>query len=318
MDKRRILITGGLGYAGGRVAQFLAGRDDLDIVLGSRRECASPSWLPSVRVVCMNWGTQESLLSVCDGVDTVLHLAAMNDSECMLDPVAALEINGVNTARLIEAAKSSGVRRFIYFSTAHIYGSPLVGEIDESTLPCSRHPYASSHRAAEDVVLAASSKMASIVLRLSNGFGVPTHAEANCWMLLINDLCRQVVIDRRLTLRSAGLQQRDFVTMHDIARAVAHMLDLHATAIGDGIFNLGGGRARRVLDMAEMIQTRCAQVLGFTPEIVHPAALPEEGTCELKYCIDKLLATGFSLTGDFAAEIDATLLLCQRAFGVDR
>lgn len=314
MNERRVLITGGLGYVGGRVAKFLAQRGDLEIVLGSRKECISPAWLPDARVAGINWGSSESLLSACDGVDTVIHLAAMNDGECMRDPVAALEVNAVNTARLVEAAKACNVRRFIYFSTAHIYGSPLIGEIDESTLPRSRHPYASSHRAAEDVVLAAGNKMVSVVLRLSNACGVPAHADANCWMLLMNDLCRQAVTERRLTLRSAGLQQRDFVMLHDVARGVLHMLDLSPTEIGDGIFNFGGGRAMRIIDMAEMIQARSAQVLGFTPEIVRPEPMPGEWGGELKYCIDKLLATGFRLTGDPAAEIDATLRFCQQAF----
>ena len=36
MEKRKILITGGMGYVGGRVAKFLAGRGDLNVVLGSR------------------------------------------------------------------------------------------------------------------------------------------------------------------------------------------------------------------------------------------------------------------------------------------
>lgn len=315
MDKRRVLITGGLGYVGGRVAKMLAARGDLDIVLGSRRESPSPSWLPDTRVVGMSWSDPESLWAACDGMDVVLHLAAMNDGECVRDPVAALEVNGVNSARLVEAAKVCDVERFIYLSTAHIYGFPLAGKIDETTLPYSRHPYASSHRAAEDVVLAASNKFASIVLRVSNGFGVPMHADANCWMLLVNDLCRQAVTERSLTLRSAGLQWRDFVTLHDVARGISHMLDLPWTAIKNGIFNFGSGRAMRIIDMAEIIQARCTQVLGFTPEILRPQPLPGDVGNELEYCIDKLLATDFHLRGSIDEEIDATLRLCLAAFG---
>ncbi len=96
------------------------------------------------------------------------------------------------------------------------------------------------------------------------------------------------------------------------------MLDLPPTEIGDGIFNFGGGQAKRVIDMAEIIQARSTQILGFTPEIVRPDSLPGESGGELKYCIDKLLATGFSLTDDPVAEIDATLRFCQTAFGVGR
>jgi UDP-glucose 4-epimerase len=112
-------------------------------------------------------------------------------------------------------------------STTHVYG-PQVGRLEETTLPAPRHPYATSHRAAEDAVLAASGNFTAMVLRLSNGFGAPTHAQANCWTLLVNDLCRQAVTDCTLRLRSAGLQHRDFIPLADVTRIVDHMLHLDA------------------------------------------------------------------------------------------
>jgi UDP-glucose 4-epimerase len=312
--KQKILVTGGMGLVGGRVAQALADRGD-DVVLGSRHAQVPPAWLAAADVVGMDWLSKDSLLSACDGVDAIVHLAAMNDAECLRDPVAALEVNAVNTARLVEAAKKTGVRRLVYFSTAHIYGSPLAGHIDEASLPRCKHPYATSHRAAEDVVLAASDKLTSIVLRLSNGFGRPAHASVNSWMLLVNDLCRQAITQGSMTLRSSGLQRRDFVTLHDVGRVVSHMLGLPDAIIGNGIFNVGGGKSMRVIDMAEMIQSRCTALLGFTPEINRPEPNPGENNPDLAYKIDKLLASGFTLNGSFQAEIDGILMMCNATWG---
>ncbi len=312
--KRKILITGGMGFVGGRVAQVLAARGDAEITLGSRQTRVSPSWLPGANVVAMEWLSQNSLIQACEGVDTVVHLAAMNDVECLRDPVAALEVNGVNTARLVEAAKVSGVRRFIYFSTAHVYGPRLVGRIDESTLPNGPHPYATSHRAAEDVVLAANSHFISIVLRLSNGFGVPADPTVNAWMLLTNDLCRQAVTLHSMTLRSSGLQRRDFVSLHDVARVVDHMLELPQTKVGSGLFNVGSGQSMRVIDMVELIQTRCTTLLNFTPEIIRPQPAENEQNPDLDYRIDRLLNTNFILNGNASSEIDAILLMCNENF----
>ncbi len=312
--KRRILITGGMGFVGGRVAQVLAARGDAEITLGSRQTRVSPSWLPGANVVAMQWLSQNSLIQACDGIDTVVHLAAMNDVECLRDPVAALEVNGVNTARLVEAAKVSGVRRFIYFSTAHVYGPRLVGRIDESTLPNGPHPYATSHRAAEDVVLAANAHFVSIVLRLSNGFGVPADPDVNAWMLLTNDLCKQAVTLRCMTLRSSGLQRRDFVSLHDVARVVDHMLELPSTKVGSGLFNVGSGQSMRVIDMVELIQTRCTTLLNFTPEIIRPQPAKNEKNPDLDYRIDRLLNTNFILNGNASSEIDAILLMCNENF----
>ena len=316
--KRRVLITGGMGYIGARVAQELATRHDLEIVLGSRSAQRSPSWLPNSKVVAMDWSSSYSLSQACIGISVVLHLAAMNEIDCARDPVAALESNGVDSVRLLEAAKLNNVKRFVYLSTAHVYGAPLAGRIDEKKLARPRHPYASSHHAAELAVLAAhdDEKLTGLVLRLSNGFGAPAHPGVNRWTLLVNDLCRQAVVERRLTLRSAGLQRRDFVTLQDVGRALSHVIDLSTEQVGNGIFNVGGAWAPRVIDVVEMVQTRCLAILGFAPDIVRPEPSTIEVTLPLDFCIDKLLATGFQLLGEPAAEIDATLVLCRDAFDV--
>jgi UDP-glucose 4-epimerase len=313
--KSSVLVTGGMGFVGGRVAQSLAACADITLTLGSRTLQANPYWLPSAQVVEMDWCSLQSLTLACDGIDTLVYLAGMNDADCLRDPVAALEANSLNTARMMQAAKVAGVKRVIYFSTAHVYGPSLVGQIDESTLPKGLHPYATSHRAAEDVVLAATNEnMDNIVLRLSNGFGVPAHSAVNAWMLLVNDLCRQAVTLRSMSLRSTGRQWRDFITLHDISRVVAHMIFLPNSQVGDGLFNVGSGKSSRVIDMVDLIQTRCTEVLGYTPEIIRPQPAKGHESPILDYRIDKLLSTGFSLSGNPAFEIDETLRMCKESF----
>lgn len=309
---RRVLITGGFGYVGGRIAQALAALPDTHVVLGSRRAQEKPEWLPTASLVVTPWDGPERLRQACSGVDTVIHLAAMNEIEAARDPVGALEANGVATARLLEAAKGSKVERFIYLSTAHVYGAPLVGRIDETTCPRPVHPYATSHRAAEDVVLAAhdTGALNGIVARLSNSFGAPTHPAVDRWTLLVNDLCRQAVTTGQLSLRSAGLQRRDFVTLTDVGRAIVHFVGLPREATGDGIFNLGGAWVPTVLEMAQLVAARSKAVLGFPVEIKRPEPGPGEVSQPLDYRLDKLLRTGFRLVSNHEAEIDATLALC--------
>ena len=314
--KHRVFITGGMGFVGGRVAQWLAADSDIELVLGSRtKRLAAPSWLPCALPVTMDWHSFDSLVAACRGVDTLVHLAGMNDSECLHNPVDAWEVNTVNTARLMEAAKVASVKRVIYFSTAHIYGSRLVGTIDESTLPRPRHPYAASHRAAEDIVLAAASDtLFSIVLRLSNGFGVPAHPEVNAWMLLVNDLCRQVVTKHSISLRSSGLQQRDFITLYDVGRVVAHMINLPEDMADDGVFNVGSGKSLRIIDIAELVQRRGTEIFGFTPQITRSEPIQNEENEGFDYRQDKLVSTGFSLKGNPIDEIDEILRICNTYF----
>jgi UDP-glucose 4-epimerase len=312
----RVLITGGLGYVGGRISQHLALNSGLNLRLTSRQQgMVNPRWLKKGEVVA--WNIEEDIGEICSDVDAVIHLAAMNEIECAKDSLAALEVNGMGALRLLQAAHAAGVRRFIYFSTAHVYGTPLVNHISEKTVPRPIHPYAITHKVAEDFVLAArdQGKIEAIVLRLSNGFGAPVNAEVNRWTLLVNDLCRQAVSTGKLVLRSNGLQQRDFITLNDAARCVAHFITLPGEECKDGLFNLGGECSRSIYEMTQLVATRCQEVLGFLPAIERIEPKLSDESLALDYSIEKLKSTGFHLQSRFEEEIDSTLTLCQQAFG---
>src|SRR6267143_1950356 len=115
----KLLITGGFGYLGGRLAQFLAPAG-YEILLGTRRQSAPPFWLPQSKVVQTQWSSPTGLEHVCVGVDAVVHLAGMNAQDCAADPVMAVEFNAGATASLLHAAVRQRVRRFIHVSTAHV------------------------------------------------------------------------------------------------------------------------------------------------------------------------------------------------------
>lgn len=313
-----VLITGAFGYVGGRIAQALAEQANYSLRLGSRATNATrPHWLSRGEMAKVDLLDEESLRRACHGIDSIVHLAALNEIECAQDPVQALRVNAEGTLRLLQAAQNAGVRRFIYFSTAHVYGAPLVGDIDESALPRPTHPYAITHKVAEDFVLAAhdGSALTGIVIRLSNGLGAPAHAGINRWTLIANDLCRQAAESGELRLRSSGLQWRDFIPLSDVVAATLHFLRLPKAQCGNGVFNLGGGNALSILELAHRVAQRCGMVLGFVPQITHPLPQAGETSLPLNYRIDKLRATGFTLRGTLEDEIDATLAFCQHNFG---
>lgn len=313
-----ILLTGGMGYVGGRIAQVLAEQTNNSLRIASRAPPAQrPAWLARGEMVAMDLFNDEDLQKACRGAECVVHFAAMNEIDCTQDPQQALKVNGLGTLRLLQAAQSMGVERFIYFSTAHVYGAPLAGDISEELLPRPVHPYAITHRTAEDFVLAAhdSGALTGIVVRLSNGLGAPAHPDVNRWTLIGNDLCRLAVQFGELRLRSSGMQRRDFVALADVAAAVLHLLGLPRAECGNGLFNLGGARPIRIIDLANLIADRCGEVLGYVPLIVRPQPNADEMDMPLNYRIDKLLATGFKLRGNLDEEIDATLRLCRQHFG---
>ena len=68
---RKVLITGGFGYLGGRLAQFLASQENYEILLGSRRQTQPPSWLPQAKVIETRWDSIQGLQEICSGVDAI-------------------------------------------------------------------------------------------------------------------------------------------------------------------------------------------------------------------------------------------------------
>lgn len=313
-----VLITGGLGYVGGRIAQALAQCGKHRLRLATRRpDRTPPAWLRTAEIVPLDITRDANIDEACKGVTDIVHLAALNEHDCGADPQRALLVNGLGTLKLLQAAQRAGVARFIYLSTAHVYGSPLAGVITERSLPRPTHPYAITHHIAEDFVLAAHSQqtLIGIVLRMSNGFGAPAHAGIDRWELIVNDLCRQAVTQKQLVLRSSGLQRRDFITLGDAGRAIDHALHLSAANCSDGLFNLGGECTMSAIELAERISGRCAATLGFQPAIRRPQPAADEIGNALDYGIDKLKQTGFAPRGGMDAEIDATLRLCQETFG---
>lgn len=267
----RILITGGFGLIGGRLAVHLA-QAGHEIVLASRIPILPVGWLPDAEVVQIDWSVQSSLEYICRSCDVVIHAAGMNAKECAAHPAAAMAFNGVSTSHLVDAACKMDVKKFIYLSTAHVYGSPLEGIITEESCPRNLHPYATSHLAGEHSVLWATKRgsICGVVLRLSNAFGAPVHKNVNCWMLLVNNLCRQAVESNKLKLSSAGKQYRDFIPITDVCRVIADYVlsNLHPNTIN--IYNLGAGSVLSVLEMATLIKYRALVLLGIEPSICFP------------------------------------------------
>ena len=311
----RILIAGGFGFVGGRLGVHLA-REGHQIVLGSRNVSVAPVWLPQAEVVHLNWRDTRALERSCGGADVVIQAAGMNAQECAIDPVEALAFNGLATARLFTAASKVGTNRFIYLSTAHVYASPLVGVIDENVCPKNRHPYGTSHLAGENTVLSSSKdgNIQGTVLRISNAYGAPTCPTANCWMLLVNDLCRQAVQDKQLILHTTGLQQRNFITLSALCNAIGNILTRKFQPTLKEVFNIGSDASQTVLEMAQLVQNRCYCVLGYLPPLRRVTALPHEAVQLLDYQSVKLAQSSLHVHVDHLTEIDRLLHFCQLSF----
>ena len=311
----QILIVGGFGFVGGRLLEHLSAKGH-HVVVGSRM-LKTPNKKFHVEVRKMDWNNDSALSQICEGIDVVIHAAGMNAKECLEDPKGALDFNGNGTSRLAKAACEAGVKKFIYLSTAHVYASPLVGSITEKTETINSHPYATSHLAGENALLeiGKSAKMWTIVLRLSNAFGAPSHLSANCWMLLVNDLCRQAIQTKKLIVKSDGLQFRDFISIQEVCRVIEKIVLANEKFRAIQIYNLGSGISKSVREIAMLVQARSAKVLGFKPELSFLKEARSKTSLPLYYGTENLSALDIKVREEInEAEIDNLLRFCRINF----
>jgi UDP-glucose 4-epimerase len=309
-----VLISGGLGYLGGRIAKYLLD-SGFQVRIGSSRSHPDvPSDLLSCEIVICDLSDKRSLENACKNVSSIIHLASLNAQECDHDPEAALLINGLGTLNLLNAAKKMGVTKFVYFSTAHVYGSPLQGIIDENSTPRPIHDYAITHRLAEDYVLQANSNkdITGSILRLTNSVGSPLNSKANCWMLVVNDLCKQTVLNQSMELHSDELVQRDFIPISTVCSTV---VDVLTSDVLDGeIANISSSVVLTLRELTNLIADRSEVVLGFRPNI-NFKRLPKGKPLELLFILNsKLKSSGCIIDTDLSYEIDQLLLNCNQWF----
>ena len=313
---KNVLLTGGFGTLGGRISANLSKNPEINLRLASRQKRQPPSWAPKAEVCVVDFENQNSIKQMLHEVTHVVHLAALNDYECRAEPEKAQLVNVEYTRRVVEQAGQIKKLRFIYLSTIQVYGNSLTGVITETSPTDPQDAYSQTHLDAEQIVEHAhnTQQLEGVRLRSANGFGAPMSPDAKIWQIIANDLCRQAVETKKLTLKSHGLQSRNFVPFTDVCSAVYHSLGMSPQQTGDGLFNLGGRKSLQIIQMAELVATRCGAVLGFTPKIEKPNETPDSVPPAFEYSSDKLLATGFILNCDLEREIDSLLQSCKNWF----
>ena len=312
-----ILITGGLGYLGGRIANHLLRTQDIPILLGTKdQDYNLPYELQNCKVIQLDVLKESDIKLACNGVTTIIHLAALNFQESQKDPKKALLVNSKGTYELLGSAVQSGVKKFIYFSTAHVYGSPLLGNIDESTKPFPANPYSLSHLEAEEHVLKfhTENNINGIVLRLSNAIGKPMDKKVNCWMLASNSFCKQAILNREITLSGNQHQQRDFIPISYIENLIDKILDNSSKDYYGKVMNVGSGRSISIIDLAKIISKRCKVLFGFEPKLTKNQQDQQKRNNELNYNCKNFKNLNIISEKSLEDEIDELLKFCKKSF----
>lgn len=129
-----LLVTGGAGYVGSHCVAALIERGHKVVVFDNLQQGHREAVVPSAQLVVGDLADKRAVQALFDGqrFDAVLHFAANSlVGESMQKPSLYLGDNVQNAVNLLDAATSSGVKRFVLSSTCALFGEPERVPIDE-------------------------------------------------------------------------------------------------------------------------------------------------------------------------------------------
>jgi UDP-glucose 4-epimerase len=144
---KNVLLTGGFGTLGGRLAAILAQDSEINLRLASRIKRGAPHWAPRAETYAVDFEDRKSIQEMLNEITHVVHLVAMTDFESRAEPEKAEQVNTEYTNRVIE--QCSNETRFVYLSTIQVYGADLSGTITESTPTNPADAYSQTHLSSE-------------------------------------------------------------------------------------------------------------------------------------------------------------------------
>ena len=265
----KVLVTGGAGYIGSHVVRQLGEAGHAVVILDNLSTGRADAILRGELVVG-DLGDRALVdqLFVQHRFDAVLHFAAsIVVPESVAKPLKYYGNNLRNTLGLLEACAEHGVERFIFSSSAAVYGEPGVGEVDEDTPLAPINPYGASKAMSERLItdLAAASPMRYVILRYFNVAGADPKGrigQSTPTATHLIKLACQAALGLRQGLDIFGTDYptpdgtciRDYVHVEDLAQAHSAALDHLANGGTSITLNCGYGRGYSVQEVVEMVR----------------------------------------------------------------
>jgi UDP-glucose 4-epimerase len=267
--KKKILVTGGAGYIGSHTIKQL-GETDYDIVVYDNLSTGNAKNITYGKLTVGDLADREQLDRVFaeHEFDAVIHFAAsISVPESVVSPLAYYSNNTANALNLLHCCQKFGVNKFIFSSTAAVYGQPTDRPITEDTIPEPLNPYGSSKLMSERIIrdYALASDLKYVILRYFNVAGAEvggTLGKTQPAHHLIAAAC-DAALGKRPSMSIFGTDFdtpdgtgiRDYIHIDDLARAhLDALIYLDRSNCSSQILNCGYGQGYSVRQVIEKVK----------------------------------------------------------------
>lgn len=266
----KALVTGGAGFIGSNLVK--------ELVLGQKAsvrvldDLSTGSLANLEKVMNKIEFVKGSITDIktanaaCVGIDVVFHLAAkISVEESIINPELTNSTNIDGTLNLLSASKNNEVKRFIFSSSAAVYGNIEAIPVKETAAVSPESPYALQKYVGEKYCEYFSKHygLDSICLRYFNVYG-PHQQEAGGYAGVIYKFIKEALLNNPINIEGDGKQTRDFVFVNDVV--TANILAYKATERAFGnVYNVGTGKETTIIEIYNTIKT----LSGYTASSTH-------------------------------------------------
>lgn len=249
-----ILVTGGCGFIGSKVVEYLLNKGQQVKVLdnlstGSLRDYGILN--KNLKVINQDIRYREVCFNACSGVDSIVHLAANGGvHKSVNNPRYDLESNVVGIFNMLEAAVGHGIKRFVFSSTGSVIGE-YNGIIHEELPTHPVSPYAASKIAGESYCSVYSKifGLETVTLRFGNAYGIGVTEGIH----LIPAFITKTLKGHECEIFGDGSHVRDYIYMDDLIEAIYYALI--TPNIGGELFQIATSKGYTVNEIVGYLKT---------------------------------------------------------------
>lgn len=247
------LVTGGAGFIGSHIVEELIKREYkvriIDNFSTGKKENLH-SFLDKIELINGDIRNFKLCMDASEGVDFVFHQAALSSVPCSIEnPVLTNEININGTLNLLLASLKAKVKRFIFASSAAVYGDDPHIQKKEGREGNTLSPYAGSKLIGEKYcqVFSRVYGLSTVCLRYFNVFG-PRQDPFSQYAAVIPNFIMKIIRKENPTIFGDGEQSRDFIYISNIVNA--NLLALKAHRVSGKVFNIAFGERITIKNLA--------------------------------------------------------------------